>query len=458
MKCKLNEQYVIKMDIYNIGQYYFSEEDADFLKTNNRSIDNLFSRSYFLGVINFFLKYFYFILFGSKRFPQKEEGSTRVLFYGLSRNNRLSLQPIIGKLGERNAISFINQNDFPHWKLYYHAMPHFFELIKEVRKADKKKRKVLKFFFPKFWRMYGCPPVINEMLDIYKPEVVVLANDHLEFNRCLLEICKQRGLNTIYVQHASVGTHFPPLQFSFSLLDGMDAFLKYKAIGNLQGKIYLLGGVRFDVVRPVYFNNPQDTVAGVAINFVDNEDKVKELCVALQSLKGKDGTPLKVLFRPHPQMKEDGWKTWCLEHGILFSSPKEESSFEFIGKTTFVVANQCSIHLDVAMCHKYSIIYNMSDFQGRDEYLFLQKGLVKEIKEISEIQSIISNTVLSSFNDETIRYFSCSYGTSYEGDVAGIICDLINCLLEGKDDIFNEKHRFSIYENSDEYCVYQINQ
>ena len=30
------------MDIYNIGQYYFSEEDADFLKTSNRSIDILY--------------------------------------------------------------------------------------------------------------------------------------------------------------------------------------------------------------------------------------------------------------------------------------------------------------------------------------------------------------------------------------------------------------------------------
>lgn len=445
------------MDIYNIGQIYFSEEETNFLKTSNRSVDNLFSRSYVLGVINFFLKFFCFILFGSKRFPKREEGSTRVLFYGLSRNNRLSLLPIINKLGKERAISFIYQKDFPNWKLYYHAMPHFFDLIKEVRKADKKKRKVLKFFFPKFWRMYGCPPVINEMLDLYKPEVVVLANDHLEFNRCLLEICKQRGINTFYVQHASVGTHFPPLQFSFSLLDGMDAYLKYKAIGNLQGKIYLLGGVRFDVVRPVHFNNPQDTVVGVAINLVDNEDKVKKVCIALHSLKGKDGTPLKVLLRPHPQMQEGKWKSWCMEYGILFSSPKEESSFEFIRKTTFVIANQCSIHLDVAMCHKKSFIYNMSDYQGMDVYLFLQKGLVQDIKSVDELQSIINNPDFLLFNEETIKYFSCSYGTNYEGDVAGIICELINSLLEGKDESFNEKHRFKIIEKGDEYCVYRIN-
>ena len=444
------------MNIFDIGQYYFSEENVDFLKTSNRNIDNLFTGSYILGIINFFLKFIYFIVYGNKTFPKRENGSTRVLFYGLSRNNRLSLQPIIRTLGEGRSISFIYQKDFPNWKLYYYAFPHFFELIRAIRDVDKKKRKVLKFFFPKFWRMYGCPPVINEMLDLYRPEVVVLANDHLEFNRCLLMVCKQRGIKTLYVQHASVGTHFPPLQFSFSLLDGMDAYLKYKANGNLQGKIYLLGGVRFDDVNSSYFLYPNETVVGVAINFVDNEEKVKDACLALKALKSKDGSPIKVLLRPHPQMQEKGWKTWCIEHGVLFSSPKEQSSFEFIKNVTFVVANQCSIHLDVAMCHKYSLIYNMSDFQGRDEYLFLRKGLVKEINEVCDIQYIIDNPGLMTFSKEIIRYFSCSYGTDYEGNVAGIICDFINNILDGKDDYLIEKCHFRILEKEEGYCVYQI--
>lgn len=445
----------MKVDVYDIGQIYFSEEDIEFARVSNLRRDNYFAGSYFLGACNFFLKFFYFLLRGNKRFPKKENGCTRVLFYGISRNNRLTLNPVIQEFGEEESVSFIYQKDFPSWKLYWHALPHLFELIREIKKADDKNKKFFKLFFPKFWRMYGCPPVINEMLDYYKPEVVVMANDHQEFNRCLLLICKQRGIETVYVQHASVGTHFPPLQFSFSLLDGMDAFIKYKAIGNTQGKIYLIGGVRFDEVKRAYLEKPKDIVVGLAINAIDNEEKVKNTCNALLSMKSDSGIPVKLLFRPHPSMQEDSWKSWCDNNSIVFSSPKNESSFGFIGRSTFVIANQSSIHLDTAMCHKYSVIYNMSDFQGRDEYLFIKNELTKEIEDINDIQEIIHNINSLTVNEKAVRFFNSSYGTQHEGHVAGIICDLIKSVLNNDVEMFNGNHHFVEYEKEKDYIVLQ---
>lgn len=443
------------IDIFDIGQIYFINEDIKTAKRQNKKIDNFFSGSYILGVLNFFLKFLYFICFGGKAFPRPNKAN-KVLFYGISRNNRVTLEPIIKEIGVENVVSFVQQKSFPSWKLYWHALPHFFSLLHIIRKSDKHQKQVFKLFFPKFWRMYGCPPVIDKMLNVYQPEVVVMANDHQEFNRCLLLMCKERGIKTVYVQHASVGTRFPSLQFSYSLLDGTDAYNKYKAIGDMRGEVYLTGGVRFDVVKPSNYSSPKKLVIGVAINLVDNKEKVKSVCLEMKKLKGPNGGPVSIMLRPHPQMQEGVWKSWCCENGIMFSSPKEESSFDFIEKATFVVANQCSIHLDTAMCHKVSIVYNMSLIEGEDVYLFKQNGLVDEVEGVGQIQSVINSLSSLSINEKAVQYYSCSYGTTYEGKVAHMIKDLIDSILYKNTALFNEKYHFKSVESGDSFNVYKM--
>lgn len=444
------------MDIFDIGRIYFSYDDISTAKRRNKKIDNLFSGSYILGVLDFFLKFCYFLLTGRINFPKREREHTKVLFYGVSRNNRLTLEPIIKELGEENVMSFVYQKSFPSWKLYWHALPHFYELIKEIRRSDKEKRKILKMFFPKFWRMYGCPHVITEMLNIYEPKIVVMANDHQEFNRCLMLMCKERKIETIYVQHASVGTKFPPLQFSYSLLDGMDAFSKYKKIGDMQGSIYLMGGVRFDMIKPLYMEHPHSFVIGVAINVVDDPAVVKKTCKDLLGLI-IDNNPVKVVMRPHPQMQERQWHKWCDENNIGYSSPSHETSFEFIGRISLLLANQSSIHLDTAMCHKYSVIYNMSSRLAEDLYLFKKNKLAREVTNIQELQQIVNHINAQKINEEAVKYYSCSYGCDYEGRVASLISNLITSILCDDVSSFNKRYNFTYVENSNLYNVLKYN-
>ena len=441
------------MNIYDIGRIYFSYDDIKNIKRRNKSIDNFFSGSFFLGAIDFLLKFLYFLIIGTKKFPNKEKENTKVLFYGVSRNNRLTLDPIIKKMGEDRVISFVYLKSFPCWKLYWHALPHLFELVREIRKADKGKRQVLKIFFPKFWRLYGCPSVINEMLELYEPKVVVMSNDHQEFNRCLLMMCKERGIDTIYVQHASAGTNFPPLQFSYSLLDGKDAYNKYNAIGDMQGNIYLMGGVRFDVIRPSHMSQPRSLVIGVAINVVDNEEFVKRTCKELASMETSKGKPT-VLLRPHPMMREQEWINWCNKNGITCSLPSKETSFEFIGKVSLLIANQSSIHLDAAMCHKMSVIYNMSSRSADDIYLYKKYGLTKEITSIADLRLLLEDDSLLKRKTEAVQYFNCSYNCPYEGNVAEIISHLINCILNNEVTLFNEERNFKEVENGSKSRVY----
>lgn len=444
----------MNLDIFDIGRIYFSYDDITTVKRRNKSIDQLFSGSYFLGAVDFFLKFLFFLLKGNKKFPVKDKDKTKVIFYGYSRNNRLTLEPIIKEMGEDNVMSFVYQKSFPNWKMYWYALPHLFELIKIIKKANKEQRLVLKMFFPKFWRLYGCPHVINEMLDLYEPKVVVMANDHQEFNRCLMQICNERGIETIYVQHASAGTKFPPLQFSYSLLDGKDAFNKYNEIGNMQGNIYLMGGVRFDVIKPSYYETPDKYVIGVAINVVDDPEIVKQTCKSLLKLKVNNGNPI-VLLRPHPMMQEKEWISWCDHNGIAFSSPQKETSYEFIGKSSLIIANQSSIHLDTAMCHKLSIVYNMSGRPAEDIYLYKKNGLVNEFSTINEIQGFINESSTQKRASEPVRYFNCSYECPYEGKVSEIISHLIKAIISNDVSHFNEEYDFDSIEKNKDYIVYK---
>ena len=142
------------MDIKSIGYIYFQKKSMSKASLLNRKFDNRFANSYVLGCLNFFLKFGHSLLFFNKRFTAKNKA--KCLVYGPSINNRNTLVPVINELGIENVVSFVNQKSLPLWKLYWYAIPHFFELLRDIKKALPDERPLYKLFFPKFWRMYGC--------------------------------------------------------------------------------------------------------------------------------------------------------------------------------------------------------------------------------------------------------------------------------------------------------------
>lgn len=442
------------IDIYDVGRHYLECGNTQNAKVGNREIDNYFSGSFFLGGCNFFLKFIYFLINGRHSFPLKNSGGKDIIFYGTSRNNRVTLLPIINKLPSDSFVSFLYQKEFPSWKLYWYALPHLRELIEEIKSADEGKKELFKLFFPKFWRMYGFPKVVNEMLDTYRPKIIVLANDHLEFNRYLATTAKSRGIKTMYLQHASVGTHFPPLRFDYSMLDGKDAYEKYKAVGDIEGNVFLCGGVRFDVIKKENCLMPQDTVIGIAINLVDDAKRVKDFCLQLKaSLPSASGT--KIVLRPHPQMGDGTWDDWCAANGFGFSSPSAESSFEFIGGSTIVIANQCSIHLDTAMCHKHSIVYNMSDRPSQDVYLFKKNGLVVEAADIDDVVRMIYDLPQQEIDSDSVRYYNYSFNREHEGHIADVVSHLLEAVINESLPAFYDKYGLVLESCSANSCVYR---
>ena len=445
----------MKANIYELGHIYFAKGMIK-AKHANRKIDNYFAGSYFLGALNFFLKFIYSFLFCNWRFPPQGKDYQGIVVYGPTRNNRLSLDPILEKVRKERMVLMMTERSFPSWRLYWYALPHIFDIIKDIKSASEENKRIIKFFFPKFWRLYGCPKVVKQIIDKYNPRMIILANDHLPFNHCLRLIANEKGIKTIYIQHAAAGLTFPPLQFSYSLLDGMDAFDKYKTIGNIKGNIYLCGGVRFDKIDHTLTRQDERLRIGVAINVVDDIDAVKNLCLYLKQCD-KNGSPAIVTLRPHPIMSEKDLKEWCGANDIFFSSSRTESSFDFINKQSCLVANQSSIHLDAAMCRTPSIVFDLSKNCPKDLYGFVRNKLVTEAKTYEDIKDFIARLDSYSIEASIVQYYDASYGTQHEGKVSTIMASLIESILE-EDTTFNENNGFLTIEQQTDYTLYGTNE
>lgn len=442
----------MQINIYKVGHIYFST-GIGFSKYMNRPIDNFFSGSCFGGILDFILKSIHSVFFYSLRFKKVPDDYNSILTFGLSNNNRNTLKPITDVIGEKKVCSITNRRDFPMWRVYLYSYPYLFTLLKEFRNASPDNKKIIRFFFGKFWRMYGCKRMADIMIGKYKPKVLILANDHLEMNRLLMEVANDKGVKTMYVQHASVTDKFPPLQFTYSMLDGEDSFLKYKGVGGMRGNIYLSGGVRFDKVKRHDIH--EINAIGLAINKQDSEKIVKEACIKLREKYSVKG--IKIILRPHPAMDQELWENWCKINGIYFSCSARQSSFDFLDTLSFLISNQSSIHLDAAMNHIPSVILNMSDHEVSDHYGYKTRGLVPFVKNLEELFTIIDNVDDYKYDTGVVRFFNSSYNAPFEGKVALMIASLIDSIVEGKDiNLFNKSCHFSLMESNKDYHVYNI--
>jgi hypothetical protein len=443
---------MIKTDISDLGHYYFSIERKN-MPYMNRDIDNKFSKSVFLGICNFFIRFFYYLVKSPFCYNRQLRRDNAILIYGESTNNRNTLLPIINELGEEKVIDLYSQKQYPKWKQYWYAFPHLYELTREMRNSDPERKSRIKYFFAKFWVMYGCNKAAGELLDYYRPKILVMANDHLHFQRSLMREANKRGITTIYVQHAAVSDRFPPLGFSYSLLDGEDSYNKYKKNENTSGRIYLCGGIRFDAIKQSKNKNLSHPIVGIAINQVDEEEVIKNTCLTLNKTKAKESL-IEVILRPHPQMQLSVWKDWCDHNGVSFSNPKEETSFDFLSRISALVSNESSIHLDAAMCHTPTVIYNMSNGVFQDVYLFVKNNLAPYAEDISALMTFILNCGDFSYNEEAVKYYNCSYGTNYEGHVAKFMADLIDSIPDSVEK-FNKKYHFTLIEEDNNKRVYK---
>ena len=392
------------------------------------------------------LFYYTFIVhFKYKSLPYNYKG---LLFFGVSLNNRRSLEPIIAKV-EKDSYLYLNNHitDVHKRRAWWHSIPYLFSLIKLYKKSNQEDKSLIIRYFTKLWTTYGLYQIAGEMLDKYNVKVLVLANDHNDINRCLIFNALEKGIKTVYVQHASVKKGFPRLEFTYSFLDGQESLEKYLYAGKPKGYVYLSGGVRFDFLYDKIVKRNDDVKKiGVAINMLDDFEKVKNLCLFLKK-EGYDD----LILRPHPRYQHLDTE-WLIKNNISISNPKEESSFDFIANIDFMISNESAIHLDASIMHCPTVLYNMSDNQVLDDYNFVKNNLVKLAESDTDLLNFIKNKNEIMPSKEVLQFYNASSNSHLEGKLGDTIAEFLNKLCQNNENQFAEE--FGFVKESD--FIYKI--
>lgn len=394
--------------------------------------------SLFMQICIFIGQLFYYtfiVHFKYKSLPINYKG---LLFFGVSLNNRRSLEPIIEKMDKETYLYLNNHvTDVHKRRAWWHSLPYLFTLINLYRKSNKDNKELIIKYFTRLLTTYGLYKIAREMLDKYEVKVLILANDHNDINRCLIFNALEKGIKTVYVQHASVKVGFPRLDFTYSFLDGRESLEKYIHAGRPNGEVYLSGGVRFDFIYDKIVERSKEVKKiGVAINMLDDFEKVKNLCIFLKK-EGYD----ELILRPHPRYQHLDTE-WLTKNNITISNPKEESSYDFIAKIDFMISNESAIHLDASIMYCPTVLYNMSDNDVLDDYNFVKNSLVKLANTEEELLIFIKNKEITMPTKEVLQYYNASSNTHLEGKLGITIAKFIEMLCQGKEKQFDKELGF----------------
>lgn len=358
-------------------------------------------------------------------FTNENVGKKIWLFVG-SQNNRSSLKFLLEELDNTILVGYgvpIHESD--KFQIPFHQ---------SVLSAWK---------FPKIWRFFknkygnratkygdflfksiGLYEVAYQTLEKYRPKCLVLANDHSEKQRALLNAAKRLNIPTIYIQHASISDFMPPLDFDLSLLEGQDAWDKYQGKGEIKGKVQLIGMPKFD--NYIQFRKETKGVQniGICTNLLDNQD---DITIALKTIAGKF-PKCQVSFRPHPGDK----RTFEIPDTIGIST-KAESIFDFLKRQDVLISGSSSVHLEAILLNVTSIYFEVSTMQAnmQDAYGYVKNGLIEQANDVEDLVEQIET--MMRFRQpvyQKAQYYNAVVGTKNEGKSGQLAAKYIQAFLD----------------------------
>ena len=368
-------------------------------------------------LMQYFIHTFYhLVLHPFNSFPLESE----ILFVSQSINNQRTLCPITEYLatGKWRVISIC---DFPSSLIYRYSLASLWQFISFYRGCSKEEQRRIRRVFHDFALAAGMYKVDELYLARCKNlRTIVVANDHTIPVRCLIEAARRKTIPVVYTQHAPVTDRFPPLHFAYSFLDGMESYEKYRNIGDIKGKVILLGSPRFDEVmsKKRILRKKSGNAVGIGMGHSDSIGNTIQLCVFI-----KEKTHKNVIVRPHPRSMQSFDKELFLRHGISISDSRIESSYVFFTKIEVLIANKSGIHLDAAIFGIPSVVFNLSNMPIRDWYGFISKGLISIANTYDEVIGFIQSKRIVS--EEVVQYYYAAFNTPFDGRIAETIASFL---------------------------------
>lgn len=374
----------------------------------------------------FFIRTIGYLLKSPRTYMKTEE----LLVLIPSANNKRSTLPILDAMQNKNYTCVERFYNFlPMGRIYLKSIFHPMDFWKLYKSSPDQEKKMILAHFNDFAAAEELYKAVGVFYDL-NPQIklLIVSNDHFPIVRAFILQAREHGIKTAYTQHASVSNFFPPLVFDYSFLDGEESYQKYRSISKIEGKVFLVGSPRFDVISQL--KRQYSDLIGVAFNRLDDNKKIVSLIKKL-----KENGFQNIVVRPHPQQDKNNpdWSMFT-DIGCEVSHPLQENPFMFISRLSFLVAGTSSIHLEAALLRIPSVIYNMQTNIGNldlDYYGYAKMGLTPIASSAEEIVSHIRNNHLP--NIDTIRYYDAAYGTEYDGKSATLAAKVIDAYVDGKE-------------------------
>lgn len=399
----------------DILKFYFAQNFLDaatprFRKQFTGENWNERFQNYLMPFGKFVKRHFEYNRLYKPHFTSENIGGKVWLFVG-SQNNRNSLKFLLKELNEAVLMGYgVALDESDKFQIPFHRsvlsawkFPKIWRFFK--KKYGNRAVKYGDFLF----RCIGLYEVAYEVLAKYRPKCLIVANDHSEKQRALLNAAKRLNIPVIYIQHASISDFMPPLDFDLSLLEGQGALDKYKTLGEIKGEVKLIGMPKFD--NYIQYRKQTTTIQhiGVCTNLFDN---ITDITAVLKTLEARF-PKIKIGFRPHPGDK----RIFEIPDSIAIST-KTESSFDFLKRQDLLIAGTSSVHLEAILLNVTSLYFEISEMQAnmKDAYGYVKNGLIDESPDLEHLTSKIESMVNARKSVfQKAQYYNAVVGTENEG-------------------------------------------
>ena len=402
----------------------------------------------------------------------KSSKTKDILIYVGSTNQFNSIEPIIDALKNKKTDFFLsysqgifekNRSPYTNSRLVGFGfnivlMALSFYLIRGlplyIQFKKEKRNKELNWHFNHFLDAYAFVPYFIELLTEVRPSLVVVANDHTVNNRCLRLAAELMGIETLYVQHASVTSNFPPLEFDYALLDGRTAHDIYlnnykdrkeenpRVDVNIANCQVFLSGQKKRVVSRLPVSQSKKNWIGVAVNTLDDFNSVRDILDVL-FLMGK-----KCILRTHPIQNKifiNHLKSFIKDKDwIVWSDSNKEGLSQYFFSISSLISGNTSIHLEAALSGLPTFYYEMSqDVVRPDYYGYVKNGISYKIKDgfsLSEFE-LLSKNAESSLRNNSIKRYSETFNTPFQNNEGKLSAEIIIRILNKQtlEDLFTEE-------------------
>ena len=306
-----------------------------------------------------------------------------------------------------------------------------------------------KKYFNLFCQVYAYIPYFLDLLHRKKIKFILVSNDHNESNRSIRLAAEILNIKTIYIQHASITRHFPPLEFDYALLDGNHAKEKYitslntnkknnPRVRNNTKKCKIILSGQKKIIYSNYVFKKSNLLAGVAVNNLDEFDQVEYLLS--QILKHEK----KCIIRTHPSQFvlfiKKIKKLTKSNNKIIWSNPDDENILNFLSKVKYIISADSSIHLEAGLAKIPTFCYKMNKKKLLDQYAYVKNGLSFYLGRRYNLKLINEGIKYSKskIRQKALKKYSATFGTDWQNKEGILSLIILKKILNDQsfDDLF----------------------